>query len=142
MKYTVVWAPKAEEELADLWVNSPDRADIASAADAIDAMLRARPTERGESRGGRRWDAARSLRRNPRAEGGSTVIKPLVPPRAHPTLVRLTRRVGANLKELPPCVAARGRREGCVILSPGGARGDRYQSWSSISSLSHMNEFA
>ena len=54
MSYTVVWVADAEEEIARLWVDAPDRAAIAVAADAIDAALRRDPYGVGESREGRR----------------------------------------------------------------------------------------
>lgn len=53
MKYTVIWLKKAEDQLAHLWLNAPDRAEVTTAADAIDAMLRLNPAERGESRSDR-----------------------------------------------------------------------------------------
>ncbi len=52
MSYTVVWASGAEDGLADLWVNAPDRDAVAAAADAIDARLRRDPYAASESREG------------------------------------------------------------------------------------------
>lgn len=52
MNFTAEWLPSAEQELADLWVNATDRADVAAAADAIDAALARDPLSLGESRGG------------------------------------------------------------------------------------------
>lgn len=52
MKFTVLWRPVAEARLADLWLKSPNRAAIAAAADAIDALLQSDPLEQGESRDG------------------------------------------------------------------------------------------
>jgi plasmid stabilization system protein ParE len=52
MKYTVVWKPDAEDELARLWNNAPDRAAVAAAADRIDATLLHDPETQGESRSG------------------------------------------------------------------------------------------
>jgi hypothetical protein len=52
MKYTVLWTPPAEEQLAAIWLRAEDRRKVTSAAQAIDAMLREDPRERGESRSG------------------------------------------------------------------------------------------
>lgn len=52
MKFTVVWLPGAEQELAALWNNAEDRARIAAAADHMDAALAWDPVSFGESRGG------------------------------------------------------------------------------------------
>jgi hypothetical protein len=52
MKYTVEWLPTTLNTLADLWNNAPDRADVAAAADALDAVLERNPLHVGESRGG------------------------------------------------------------------------------------------
>lgn len=52
MKFTVIWTPGAEQELARLWLNAIDRTDIAAAADQIDAGLVHDPHSAGESRGG------------------------------------------------------------------------------------------
>jgi len=53
MSYTVVWRPKAEERLADLWTSATDRNAITAAADAIDAALQLNPLTQGESRAGK-----------------------------------------------------------------------------------------
>lgn len=50
MKYTVVWKPPAEEELASLWTASADRQPLRSAADQIDRLLGSDPANQGESR--------------------------------------------------------------------------------------------
>ncbi|MEX2120853.1 MAG: hypothetical protein WD847_14775 [Pirellulales bacterium] len=50
MKYTVVWRPVAEAELAELWSTATARDAIAIAADDIDAMLARDPLSCGESR--------------------------------------------------------------------------------------------
>jgi hypothetical protein len=50
MKYTVVYQPPAENELADLWTKGPDRRVIARATDEIDARLGMNPHAEGESR--------------------------------------------------------------------------------------------
>lgn len=49
MKYTVVWQPKATDELAQLWINSADRGSVTAAADSIDRMLQRDPVLRGET---------------------------------------------------------------------------------------------
>ena len=43
MKYTVVWRPSALRRLAELWNAGPDRADISTAANAIDRILKHDP---------------------------------------------------------------------------------------------------
>ena len=53
MTYTVVWTPAALNELADLWVNAADRADVTLASDTIDAALRIDPDAQSESRSGK-----------------------------------------------------------------------------------------
>lgn len=52
MSYTVIWKPAAEDELARLWTDGPDRADVAAAADRIDDLRRRNPEAEGESRSG------------------------------------------------------------------------------------------
>lgn len=52
MKYTVVWKPKAEEQLADIWIAAFDRVSVAAAADEIDRRLKMSPLTYGESRSG------------------------------------------------------------------------------------------
>ena len=52
MSYTVSWLPSAEQDLADTWLNAPDRDAVASAADAIDRQLQRDPLSVGESRSG------------------------------------------------------------------------------------------
>jgi plasmid stabilization system protein ParE len=51
MKFTVVWSASAERELASLWLSAADRAQVAAAADEIDASLAREPLSFGESRG-------------------------------------------------------------------------------------------
>jgi plasmid stabilization system protein ParE len=51
MKFTVVWQPSAQDELADLWYSAADRAAVTRAADEIDRVLAISPSETGESRG-------------------------------------------------------------------------------------------
>jgi hypothetical protein len=50
MRYTVVWVPEVEQDLADLWMNAPDRKAVTAAADQIDDLLRTDPEQQGESR--------------------------------------------------------------------------------------------
>ena len=50
MKYTVVWAPDAEQELARLWSDAADRGLIADAANILDRDLARNPAQVGESR--------------------------------------------------------------------------------------------
>jgi hypothetical protein len=50
MKYTVVWAAEAEEDLARLWLDSTDRDVITRTAFEIEAELSSDPSEVGESR--------------------------------------------------------------------------------------------
>lgn len=52
MKYTVVWKPSAEAELARLWADATDRAALSAAADSVDGLLARDPEVRGESRQG------------------------------------------------------------------------------------------
>lgn len=49
MKYTVVWIPAAEAQLATIWINSIDRSAVTAAADTIDDSLRTDPILRGET---------------------------------------------------------------------------------------------
>jgi plasmid stabilization system protein ParE len=52
MTFTVVWVMYAQNELARIWNNAPDRAAVAAAANRIDSLLRRNPIALGESRGG------------------------------------------------------------------------------------------
>lgn len=54
MKFTVLWIPEAEAELARLWTGTRTRAIVTHAVDAIDQVLRIAPDEVGESRDGNR----------------------------------------------------------------------------------------
>ena len=49
MTFTVIWKPSAADALASAWLNSACRADIATAANDIDALLRVRPLDVGVS---------------------------------------------------------------------------------------------
>ncbi len=50
MRYTVLWTPSAERDLAEIWLRSPDREAIRSAADTLDSLLQVDAHLRGESR--------------------------------------------------------------------------------------------
>lgn len=50
MKYTVIYLPSAEQQLADLWLQAADRSAITSASDKIDQLLKDNPLAVGESR--------------------------------------------------------------------------------------------
>jgi hypothetical protein len=54
MRYTVVWVPSAENDLASIWIVAPDRQGVADAADEIDRILRVRPYDAPEEQGGTR----------------------------------------------------------------------------------------
>ena len=49
MRYTVVWKPAAESQLAAIWNTSAVRPAITNAADSIDRALRNDPVLRGEA---------------------------------------------------------------------------------------------
>jgi hypothetical protein len=57
VRYTVVWTPAAEEDLAALWLTAPDRTAVTSAANTIDVVLANDPDQQGESR----YDTVREL---------------------------------------------------------------------------------
>jgi hypothetical protein len=50
MTWTVAYRPSARDELAELWINAPDRQAVTSAADEIDLLLGSDPLNSGESR--------------------------------------------------------------------------------------------
>jgi len=50
MSYEVIWQPVAENELASIWMASPDRDSISAAAAWLDAGLTQKPLALGESR--------------------------------------------------------------------------------------------
>ncbi len=52
MRYTVLWRPSAEQDLAEIWMKAADRQAVASAADRIDRLLAQDPVSQGESRSG------------------------------------------------------------------------------------------
>jgi plasmid stabilization system protein ParE len=49
-RFTVVWAPRAESQLAMLWVDGDDREAIAATVDEFDRALSRNPSVVGESR--------------------------------------------------------------------------------------------
>jgi hypothetical protein len=51
MKYTVVWMPAAEAQLANLWLRATDRQAVADAADRLDNALRNDPEKKGRQHG-------------------------------------------------------------------------------------------
>lgn len=46
-RYTVVWLPPAEDQLADIWVGAADRAAVTAASSEIDARLAIDPLTKG-----------------------------------------------------------------------------------------------
>ncbi|HEX7377197.1 MAG TPA: type II toxin-antitoxin system RelE/ParE family toxin [Pirellulales bacterium] len=48
MKFTVVWTPAAERDLAAIWIHSGDRNMVSSAANRIDRALRDNANRIGE----------------------------------------------------------------------------------------------
>lgn len=50
MRYTVLWVPGAERELAELWLDQATRGEITEAANRIDRLLENDPQQQGESR--------------------------------------------------------------------------------------------
>jgi hypothetical protein len=50
MKYTVVYLPSAEQQLADLWLKAADPVAVSRASDKIDRLLESNPKGLGESR--------------------------------------------------------------------------------------------
>jgi hypothetical protein len=47
MSYSVVWRPKAEQELAALWLAAPDRKAITTSVHQIDQFLANEPADQG-----------------------------------------------------------------------------------------------
>lgn len=52
MKFTVIWRPSAEAELALIWTESADRSAVTRAANRIDTLLSSNAADAGESRDG------------------------------------------------------------------------------------------
>jgi hypothetical protein len=51
MRYTVVWWPVAEAQLARLWVQATDRQAVTDASNRIDRVLRDDPDKKGTPQG-------------------------------------------------------------------------------------------
>ena len=49
MKYSVVWKPFAEYQLADIWLRAADQQAVTNASDAIDRQLSQDPERLGEA---------------------------------------------------------------------------------------------
>jgi plasmid stabilization system protein ParE len=47
MKYTVVWRPSAEDQLAEIWMQASDRQAVTDAANSIERTLRNSPETKG-----------------------------------------------------------------------------------------------
>lgn len=52
MKFTVIWTPVAERELAELWLAADDKAEVARVSQAVERQLKIDPEHAGESRVG------------------------------------------------------------------------------------------
>lgn len=52
MSYTVIWKPKAEQDLAQIWLSASDQNQVTNAANKMDALLAYDPMGQGESREG------------------------------------------------------------------------------------------
>lgn len=50
MKYSVLWLPAAEQDLAACWLDPATRTMVAEAASQIDRLLQYAPQNQGESR--------------------------------------------------------------------------------------------
>lgn len=50
MKYTVIWKPRAEADLANIWLTAKDRFAVTQATAEIDTALRQDAASKGESR--------------------------------------------------------------------------------------------
>lgn len=48
MRWTVVWKASAQDDLAELWLTSPDRQAVQAAADSIDRELASNADQKGE----------------------------------------------------------------------------------------------
>ncbi len=53
MRYTVLWSPDAENDLAAIWLDANDRTAVTAAGNQIDALLHQDAHLQGESRHGR-----------------------------------------------------------------------------------------
>jgi hypothetical protein len=52
MRYTVVWLPAADDELALLWIQAQDRQALSNAAKRIEQALRIDPDHKAFEQGG------------------------------------------------------------------------------------------
>lgn len=52
MKWTVLYRPSAQDQLARIWMNARDQQAVTNAADEIDRILASDPLRAGESRDG------------------------------------------------------------------------------------------
>lgn len=52
MKFTVIWTPVAEQELAELWLAADDKAEVTRISQAVEQQLKIDPEHTGESRVG------------------------------------------------------------------------------------------
>lgn len=52
MKYTVVYVPEAEQQLAAIWNSSQQQAEVSRAANEIDRLLAYHAPSEGEARSG------------------------------------------------------------------------------------------
>ncbi len=52
MKWTVLYRPSAQDQLARIWMNARDQQAVTNAADEIDRILASDPLRSGESRDG------------------------------------------------------------------------------------------
>jgi len=50
MRYTVTWLPSAQQELARLWMQAPDKRAATAASHRIDRLLRSAPLLVGTAR--------------------------------------------------------------------------------------------
>lgn len=48
MRYTVLWTPAAEQDLAEVWLHAADRVAVTAAADMLDQLLAQNPDQQGE----------------------------------------------------------------------------------------------
>ena len=55
IRYTVLWQQEAEDELAKIWLDYPDRRRITRAADRIEAVLREDAGQKGLPMPSRAW---------------------------------------------------------------------------------------
>jgi hypothetical protein len=52
MNYTVKWTDQADQQLANIWLNAPDKDAVTAASNRIESLLRRDPLGQGESCGG------------------------------------------------------------------------------------------